>query len=92
MRLTSVQIERTLDQFDGEVVPEDNPVVEDLVRFFGNHTYFLDQTGLNIIEPAGANQQDGQVGVVVNIASWTEADSPALAPHEPEITDVFVSL
>ena len=52
MKLTSVQVERTLSQFDAEAVPDDHPVVPRLNRLFGEHTFFLSGNGLNIIEPA----------------------------------------
>jgi len=92
MKLNAAQIEQTLAQLDAEVVPDDNPVVEQLTRLFGMHTYFLDQAGLNIVEPADPQQQDGRTGVVVNIANWTYEGSTSLAPHEPETTDVLVQL
>lgn len=37
MKMNSAQIERTLEQFEGEVVPEDNPVLPQLKRIFGDH-------------------------------------------------------
>jgi hypothetical protein len=92
MKLNAAQIEQTLTQLEAEVVPEDNPVMQQLTRLFGEHTYFLDQSGLNIVEPAGPDLQNGHMGVVVNIANWTYEGSTNLAPHEPETTDVLVSL
>jgi hypothetical protein len=56
--MNSAQIERTLKQFEGEVVPEDNPVLLQLKRIFGDHTYFLDHSGLNIVEPGEADDKD----------------------------------
>lgn len=95
MKLSSAQIEQALDQFEADVVPENNPVIRQLTRLFGDHTYFLDQTGLNIVEPAGYEQQNGRngpMGVVVNIANWTGEGSTSLVPHEPETTSVLVPL
>jgi hypothetical protein len=94
MKLSSAQIAQTLDNFEADVVPENNPVIPQLTRLFGEHTYFLDQTGLNIVEPAGYEQQDSHapMGVVVNIANWTGEDATSLVPHEPETTSVLVPL
>ena len=96
MKLSSAQIEQTLNQLEADVVSENNPVIPQLTRLFGDHTYFLDQTGLNIVEPAGPDQQngrgDGNMGVVVNIANWTGEGSTSLVPHEPQPTNVFVPL
>jgi hypothetical protein len=90
MKMNSAQIERTLEQFEGEVVPEDNPVLPQLKRIFGDHTYFLDQSGLNIVEPGEADHKDVRVGVVVNIADWADTGSRTLAPHDPEKTGLVV--
>ena len=64
---------------------------------FGDHTYFLDGNGLNIVEPSPAalnvpSSDIGEMGVVVNIANWTGSDPPKLEVHEPERTDSMVSL
>ena len=95
MKLNSAQIAQALDNFEADVVPENNPVIPQLTRLFGEHTYFLDQTGLNIVEPAGYEQDDGHdvpMGVVVNIANWTGEGATSLVPHEPETTSVLVPL
>ena len=92
MKLSSAEIEHTLEQFDAEVVPDDNPLIQRLQSLFGDHTYFLDDSGLNIVEPAEPDQGRHRMGVVVNIADWTDVGSPSLVPHEPEITDLFVDL
>jgi hypothetical protein len=79
----------TTSTFD--VVPEDNPVVselkrlfgDELKRLFGDHTYFVDPSGLNIVEPGEANSEDVSFGVVVNIADWADkgvADARAARP------------
>jgi hypothetical protein len=52
MKLTSAQVERTLTQFEGDVIPDNHPVVPQLNSMFGEHTFFLDSHGLNIVEPA----------------------------------------
>ena len=53
MRLTSAQVERTLRQFEFEAraIPDSHPVVPKLTEIFGDHTFFLDSNGLNIVEP-----------------------------------------
>jgi hypothetical protein len=44
------------------------------------------------VEPVEAEQNDRRRGVVVNLASWTDADKVSLQPHEPESTDLVVDL
>ena len=92
MKMNSAQIERTLEQFEGEVVPENNPAIPRLKRIFGDHTYFLDKSGLNIVEPAEPDHKAVRLGVVVNIADWAEEGSPDLAPHDPQKTGLLVLL
>jgi hypothetical protein len=89
MKLTSALIERTLSQFDAEALPDD-PAVPQLSELFGDHTFFLDNNGLNIVEPTEPTEAGAEVGKVVNLASWKNADPPRLAPHEPEPTDVVI--
>lgn len=86
MKLASV-IDRTLDQFEAEALPDNHPAVPQLNQLFGDHTFFLDANGLNIVEPAG--QQTWQV---VKLASWKDATQSSLMPHQPEPTDVVIAL
>jgi hypothetical protein len=90
MRLTSAEVERTLSQFEAQVIPDNHPVVPQLYELFGDHTFFLDSNGLNIVEPAEPTQAGTQAGKVVILADWSDAND--LAPHEPEPTDVVIVL
>jgi len=44
MKLTSAQVERTLTQFEGEVIPDNHLVVPQLNKLFGEHTFFSTAT------------------------------------------------
>jgi hypothetical protein len=93
MKMKSSQIEQTLHQLDAEAIPAGHPMMPQLERIFGEHTYFLDSNGLNIIEPVETEtEKNARRGVVVNVASWTNANAEALRPHEPESTDLVVDL
>ncbi|HEY6981421.1 hypothetical protein [Reyranella sp.] len=92
MKLNSSQIERTLHQFDAQAIPAEHPAIPKLERLFGDHTYFLDNNGLNIVEPVEAEQADNRFGVIVNLASWTDDSAASLQPHEPEPTELVVDL
>jgi hypothetical protein len=92
MKLTSAQVERALVQFKGEAIPDSHPVIPQLNRLFGEHTFFLDGRGLNIVEPAEVPQPGRDTAMVINVASWSDADPNKLEPHEPEPTDVVVTL
>ncbi len=90
MKLTSAQVERTLTQFEGEVIPDNHPVVPQLNSVFGEHTFFLDSHGLNSVEPAETSEASVQSAKVVNLADWSDANPNHLEAHEPEPTDVVV--
>jgi hypothetical protein len=97
MKLTSTQLERTLDQIEAEAIPDDHPVVPQLNDLFGEHTFFLDGSGLNIVEPTGGGAIGTQTqavsqGEVVNVANWSSDNPTRLEPHEPQPTHVVVTL
>jgi hypothetical protein len=92
MKLNATQVKRTLSQFDAEVLPDNHPAVPQLNSLFGDHTFFIDGDGLNVLEPAETPEVEGQVGEVVSIASWSDATLTSLKPHEPEPTGVVIAL
>ena len=93
MKMNSAQIERTLQQFPAEAVPLGHPVMSQLERLFGDHTYFLDNKGLNIVEPVDEERDGGRQAVVVNLADWSDgAGKSSLEPHPPEVTELVIDL
>jgi hypothetical protein len=91
MRLTSEQVERTLAQFDAQPIPEDHPALPRLNEVFGDHTFFLDASGLNVVEPTAVSVDSGAAtGQVIKIAGWSDEQLTQLAPHPPEPTDLVV--
>ncbi len=92
MKLNTAQIEKTLRKLGGEAIPAEHPMMPQLRRLFGDHTYFLDGNGLSIVEPVEPKQSTIQKGVVVNLANWADANAESLQPHEPEPTDKVVDL
>ncbi|HUN48527.1 MAG TPA: hypothetical protein VMU85_18505 [Stellaceae bacterium] len=89
MKLTSDLVDRTLNQLPVEAIPDNHPAMSQLSRVFGEHTFFLDDDGLLIVEPAGAGEDGGASGQVVKLASWNETHT-TLSPHDPERTDILV--
>jgi hypothetical protein len=92
MKLNSTQVEQTLSQFEAEVLPDNHPAVPQLNELFGNHTFFLDTSGLMVLEPAGLPEKETQSGELVSLANWSDATLTSLKPHEPEPTGVVVVL
>jgi hypothetical protein len=92
MKLSSTQVDKTLAQFEAQVIPEDHPLVPKLNELFGDHTFFLDSNGLNVIEPNEHAHAGVPAGTVVNVANWSDAQLSGLVPHEPEQTEVVIIL
>ena len=92
MKLNSAQVQRTLDQFEAHVIPDEDPVIAKLNDLFGEHTFFLDQHGLSIVEPVEAAERAAECARVVNLASWSDDRRSDLKLHEPAATDVVVTL
>jgi hypothetical protein len=92
MKLNSTQVKQTLSQFDAEVLSDSHPVVPQLNDLFGDHTFFLDGSGLNVLEPAERPEMEVQTGEIVSLASWSDTTLTSLRPHEPEPTGVVIVL
>jgi hypothetical protein len=92
MKLNSSQLERTLSQFQAEVLPENHPALKQLNDIYGEHTFLLDGDGLNVLEPAADSEKETQAGEIVSLASWSDSTLTSLRPHQPERTGVLVEL
>jgi len=92
MKLNSTQVKQMLSQFQAEVLPDDHPAIAQLSNLFGEHTFFLDDSGLKVLEPVGVPETETRTGEVVSLADWSDATLTNLRPHEPEMTGVVVVL
>lgn len=95
MKLTATQVEQALTQFEARVVPVGHPVDAELIELFGDHTFFLDNSGVSILETPTAPEQGvepGDLGEVISLADWTDTTYTQLRPHDPEPTGVVVAL
>jgi hypothetical protein len=92
MKLTSSQVQRALRQFEAEAVPDDHPLARKLNALFGEHSFFLNSDGLNIVEPDESAKVSAHAGTVVNVADWTDSEQASLAPHTPVRTEVVILL
>ncbi|WP_439924645.1 hypothetical protein [Nitrobacter sp. JJSN] len=92
MKLNATQVKQTLTQMDARVLPDDHPAVGQLVELFGDHTFFLDESGLKVLEVAEPAEEDTQAGKVVSLADWSDSTSSSLQAHKPVVTGVVVVL
>jgi hypothetical protein len=89
MKLSSEKLGSVLEQIDAEVIPDDHPSLPKLREIFGDHTFFIDDSGLTIIQLL---DQHRQTGGLVKIARWDDADPRHLVAHTPEETDILIKL
>ena len=89
MKLSSEKLRPVLEQIDAEVIPDDHPSLPKLREVFGDHTFFIDDNGLTIIQPL---DQHRQTGGLVKLARWDDADPSYLVAHTPEETDILIKL
>ncbi len=89
MLLKAAQLRRVETQLGIEAVPDEHPVTPKLKEAFGDHSFFLDAEGLNIVEPNPS--PDSESGNVVKLASWSD-DKTKLQGHEPEVLAVTVEI
>jgi hypothetical protein len=92
MKLSSLQIQQTLNQLDAEVLSDDHPAIAQLKNVFGDHTFFLDAKGLKVLEQIEPPGQETHSGEMVSVADWTDASLTKLSVHEPEPTGTVVVL
>ncbi|HTO60951.1 MAG TPA: hypothetical protein VMM15_06825 [Bradyrhizobium sp.] len=90
MRLNSAQVTQALSQMEAQVLPDDHPAVTELTDVFGDHTFFLDESGLKVLEPAEIPETDVQSSEVVSLADWSDATLTSLKPHAPEPTGTVI--
>ena len=90
MRLNEMQLKQTLSQMNAQVLPENHPATAQLTDMFGDHTFFLDQNGLKVLEPTEGSEMEIPSGEVVSIADWTDATLTSLTPHAPDPTGTII--
>jgi hypothetical protein len=93
MKLTSERIAYAAKQLEAFPLPETHPMIESLCDLFGEHTFFLDNDGLSIVEPEeGEAAGDPDVGVVIKVANWSDEGRTVLSPHLREVTSLMLEL
>lgn len=87
MKLTEDQQRIVEDRTGLQPVPEDNPAMAQLRENFGDHTFYVDDQGLYVLEPHENEDEETPASAqAVQIASWTDENHTALQAHEPQAT------
>lgn len=92
MKLTTAQTVQAATALEAKAVPDNGRMAPELKRLFGDHTFFLGNDGLNILELTETADSGIATARVVKVASWTDAQQTSLSAHPPQQTDVLVEL
>lgn len=90
MRLTPAWVEQTQDQFNVQMIPDNHPSARKLSEVFGDHTFFLGETGLHIVERVPSSDTGAEAGEVVKLAAWNNRVQNTLEPQDPEVVGIVV--
>lgn len=92
MKMSSLLVERTLASSKPSLWPTTIRQWLNSINCLASTPFFLDGSGLHIVEPAEPTDAGAEKGVVVKLASWSDLSHTSLAPHPPEVTDLIVML
>jgi hypothetical protein len=90
MKLNANQVKETMRQLGAQVLPDGHPAVPQLNTLFGDHTFFIDECGLKVLEPTDSSEMESRTGEVISLAVWSDPELTRLRAHEPEPTGVTV--
>jgi hypothetical protein len=91
MKLSNAWVDQTQSQFDVQAIPDNHPAAGKLKETFGEHTFFLGDEGLHIVEAAEPLPEDSREREVLKLASWRDEKRETLEIHEPETVGVVVA-
>lgn len=91
MKLSDNQVKAIEEQTGLQPIPEDNPAMPQLKENFGDHTFYVDDRGLYVLENASDDETEDKA-TAVQVAAWTDENRTALQPHEPQATDAVFNL
>jgi hypothetical protein len=89
VKLSPAQAHRVELQIDGRAVPDPVALASQLQDAFGDHTFFVDSDGLNIVEPSPVG---AEVGKVMQVGEWADDEHSKLRVHPPTPTETIVEL
>jgi hypothetical protein len=90
MKLTGLQMAEIEKEFGMVPVPDDSPATPLLNRHFGDHTFYVADTGLLVWD--WNDPDDDREAVLVQVATWSDDDKSSLVQHGPKRLDVVVTL
>ena len=91
MKLSTAQIAAVEQATGANPLPEDNPAQAQLSEALGDHTFYLDQQGLVVLEnPESAASEDTLE--IVRVGQWTDDERQQLGLTPPQRTGQVIEL
>jgi len=92
MRLDQEQVNEIERQTGAQPIADENPAMDALKENFGDHSFYVSETGLIVWEWADSPETPSQPVVGVQIAAWADESKSRIVPHEPKATNLVLPL
>ena len=91
MKLSTAQIAAVQEATGANPLPEDNPAQAQLSEALGDHTFYLDQQGLVVLETPEEAAADDTLEIV-RVGQWADEDRQQLGLTPPQRTGQVIDL
>ena len=92
MKLSTAQIAAVEQATGANPLPEDNPAQAQLSEALGDHTFYLDQQGLVVLENPEEEAASEETLEIVRVGQWTDDQRQQLGLTPPERTGQVIDL
>ncbi|MBT3658874.1 MAG: hypothetical protein HOA30_19335 [Rhodospirillaceae bacterium] len=91
MKLTEAQITAVEEKTGAKPLPEEDDATKQMAEAFGEHTFYLDQNGLYIMEKSDEQGETGMLTVLVQLGEWADEEMTSLQAIDARITDMVIN-
>lgn len=92
MKLNAEQIAAVKQQTDADPIAEDNPVTPKLREAFGDHTFYVGETGLLVPERIDSTNSQSEPAEMMQVAIWANEERGSLQPVPWQATGYTLDL
>ena len=92
MKLTEMQTAIARLATRADPIPEDHPAAVQLAENFGEHTFYLAESGLLVFHPTEEDTPGAEeTARLFFIAEWTDDNKTELSAIEPRATEIVIA-
>lgn len=92
MKLSNAQIAAVEQATGANPIPAEDPATEKLSEVVGDHTFYVDQQGLVVLESPEAAATPDETLEIVRVGTWVEGEQQQLALTPPQRTGQVLDL